>query len=247
MGEVVHVIYPEPEIAIITIEDRESRNIFTQPVQDGIMKAFSTIEANSQVKVVITQGYQNYYARGGDLEGLMLLAKGEKTFADLEFFSLPFKCKLPTIAAVQGHALGGGLAFACMHDFIFLATGVQYSASFMSYGFTPGMCTTYTIPKHFGQNCGNQMLFSANQYGAKELKDLNCLLPFYPKNDVFDHAMQLAKDISDKTLTSILLLKEQLSSELRRVLPSVIEQEKAMHAKTITSDEAIARIKKIFK
>ena len=246
MNDVVYLTYPEPEIAIITIEDRVNHNTITEQLQRGIVKAFADIEANPNVKVVITHGYENYYVCGGDKEGLLELSKGVKTYADFPFFTLPCTCKVPTIAAVQGHAIGGGLAFACMHDFIFLATGVIYSANFMKYGFTPGMCSTYTIPKRFGANCGHHMLFTARQYDWEELQELHCLLPFYPKNEVIEQALQLAKDISNKTATSVKLLKEQLSFETRLELPKVIKNEVAMHAKTITSEEAISRIKAEF-
>lgn len=246
MKDVVHLSYPQPEIAMIAIENRESKNSITQEVNLGLVNAFASIDANPNVKVVVTHGYDNYYACGGDYEGLMELATGDKSFADIEFFTLPLKCKVPTIAAVQGHAIGGGLAFACLHDFIFLASGVIYSASFMQYGFTPGMGTTYTIPKRFGSNCGSQMLFSAKPFSKKDLESLNCLLPLYPKNEVIEQALQLAKDISENTLTSIKLLKEQLSFETREILPSIIEKEVIMHSKTIKTEESILRIKQIF-
>lgn len=246
MSEVIKISYPEPCIAIIAMEDKEHQNTFSGQFITGLQDAFCSVEANPDVKVIITHGYGNYYASGGTLSELTELGKGEKSFADLNFFKLPLLCKLPTIAAVQGHAIGGGLAFACLHDFMFLAKGASYGANFMKYGFTPGMGSTYTIPERFGTNCGYQLLFSARQYTTKQLEALNCLLPFYQKEDVLEQALQLARDISDKTLTSIKLLKEQLSDKMRTALPGVIAKEVAMHAKTITTQEAHQRIKENF-
>lgn len=243
MDNVVQLHYPQPEIAVISIQEREGRNTLTKRLCSGINQAFDDIEANPSVKVVVTQGYENYYLCGGTKEELIELTKGETSFAELDFFTRPLRCKLPTIAAVHGHAIGGGLAFACLHDFIFLASGVIYSANFMKYGFTPGMGSTYTIPKRFGIQCGQEMLFTAKHYCREELERMNCMLPFYPKNEVVELALELAKQISDKTMVSIKLLKEQLSSETRKELPGVIENEKRMHAKTITTEEAIRRIK----
>ncbi len=238
MSDVIHLSYKDPGIAIIAMVDRENRNTMTEQFRLGIKEAFDSIEANPAVKVVITHGYDNYYCCGGDQATLMELTKGVKTYADLEFFMQLVNCKLPTIAAVQGHALGAGLSFACLHDFIFLSSGSLYGANFMKYGFTPGMCSTYIIPKRFGENCGKQLLYTAKQYATEELEGLNCMLPFYSKDEVMEQALQLAIDICDKTVVSIKLLKEQLSAEMRQILPDVIQKEIAMQSKTITSEEA---------
>ena len=243
MNDVVHVSYPQPEVAVIAMEDRVNNNTFTEKLQRGIKEAVESIEANPLVKVVITHGYDNYYLCGAERKGLLELTKGEKTFADSDFYMKPLTCKVPTIAAVQGHAIGDGLSFACLHDFIFLASGVIYSANFLKYGFTPCMGSSYTIPKHFGANCGYHMLYTAKQYDRDELQSLDCLLPFYPKNEVIEHSLQLAKDISDKTMTSVKLLKEQLSAQTRRILPHIIDKEVAMQVAIMTTDEVKNRIR----
>lgn len=242
MGKVIYLTYPEPEIALIRMEDKEHRNTFSQDFILGIIEAFKEIENNPKVKVVITLGYDNYYACGGTLEQLKMLTTAKKTFDEFPFFKLPLECKLPTIAAVQGHAIGGGLAFACLHDFVFLGRGAIYSANFMNYGFTPGMGATYTLVKKFGEYCGKRLLFTAKQYSSKELESMKIPLPIYPREEVLNEAMALARDISNKTLVSVQLLKEQLSSELKSALPGVIKKELAMYAQTITSRESLQRV-----
>lgn len=243
MEEVIHLKYIQPEIAIITMEDRLSKNTFTEKFQNGIKNAFKNIEENKNVKVVITQGFDNYYACGAGVDLLMELTRSQKTFADFDFYLLPLQCHVPTIAAVQGHAIGDGLSFACMHDFILLASGAMYSANFLKYGFTPCMGSSYTIPKHFGLNAGYHMLYTAKQYTAEELKNLNCLLPFYPKNEVLEEALRLAKEIANKSLPSVMLLKEQLSSEKINALPQILEKERALQLSIMQTDEVKLRIK----
>lgn len=108
MSKVIHLSYPKPEIALIRMEDTEHHNTFSDDFIAGIIEVFQEIEANDKVKVVITTGYGSYYACGGTLDGLKTLSIGEITFDYLEFFKRPLQCKIPTIAAIQGHAIGGG-------------------------------------------------------------------------------------------------------------------------------------------
>lgn len=242
MSDCLKLSYPKDEIALIEMHDEQHKNTFSPDLVESISDAFAQISENNKLKAVITTGFKNYYSCGGTLKELQKLNRGEMVFTDLDFFKLPLMCELPTIAAVQGHAIGGGLAFACLHDFQFLSRGSIYSANFMKYGFTPGMCSTYTVPLRFGANCGNQLLFSAKQYTSKELMAMGCQLPLYSKSEVIEKSMQLAESISEKTLTSVKLLKRQLSRDLRERLPAILEQELAMHAETITSEEAQRRI-----
>lgn len=246
MNKVIHLTYPEPEIALITMEEREGHNTFTEAFSDGLCEAFQKIKENNKLKAVITTGYDTYYACGGSHKGLDTLNQGEHTFEDFKFFKLPLTCELPTIAAIQGHAIGGGLAFACLHDFLILSRASMCTANFMNLGFTPGMGATYTIPKRFGDYCGNRMLFTGEQYFREELEAMNAPIPLVHKNEVIPEALKLARSIADKTLTSVKLLKEQLSTDLREALPGVIKKELAMHAKTINSPEALARIEARF-
>ena len=75
------------------------------------------------------------------------------------------------ISAMQGHALGGGLAFGCFADIIVMGVECIYSANFMKYGFTPGMGATYIIPRKFGEVLGTEMLLTAKNYYGSELKE----------------------------------------------------------------------------
>lgn len=246
MSDVVTLEYPTAEIAVITMADDAAKNTMSPEIVSGLQQAFAEVNDKPDIKVVITTGFGNYYSCGGTLAELEELNRGERTYADLPFFTLPLECKVPTIAIVQGHAIGGGLAFACLHDFMFLTHGSAYGANFMKYGFTPGMCSTYMIPKRFGEIIGKQMLFSAVIYRAKELIAMNCPIPFYPKDEVTKVGMEFAEQLADKTLTSLQLLKKHMNRELETAIPEVIELEVAMHAQTITTPEALERIKKLF-
>lgn len=225
---VIHLSYPEPEIALVTMVEREGRNTFTVAFIEGLCEAFQKIKENDKLKAVITTGYDTYYACGGTQAELEMLTQGKRTFDELEFFKLPLYCELPTIAAIQGHAIGGGLAFACLHDFQILSVTSVCNTNFMNYGFTPGMGATYTIPKRFGDYCGNRMLFTAEQFTTKNLEAMKIPMPLFQKDEVLPEALKLARSIADKTLTSVKLLKEQLSTDLREALPMVIKKELAM-------------------
>lgn len=244
MSSVVTIHYPETTIAHICMEERAYRNTFSPILIDNLIEAFHSLRP--ETKVVIVQGYEHYFCCGGTQEELLKLCAGQITFDDLAFYRLMLDCDIPTIAAMQGHALGGGLAFGCYADFIILAEECLYSANFMHYGFTPGMGATYIIPKKMGEVLGNEMLFTAKNYHGGELKMRGVQMPVVKKDEVVATAFSLAKELIEKPLISLKLLKAQQTQIIKIELQQAIKRELAMHEITFKLPEVKERIEKLF-
>lgn len=244
MSEVVTAQIHKSGIVEVTLEDRHNRNMFSKEIVQGLLKIFNTLP--SDAKVVVIHGYENYFCCGGTQEELIQIAEGELTFADLAFYRLLLDCELPTIAAMQGHAIGGGLVFGCYADLIVLAEESIYTANFMKYGFTPGMGATYILAKKFGEVLANEMLFSANSYHGGELKDRNIAMKVVKKTLVIPTALELATTLAEKPLISLKLLKQNRIKTIKAELPAIIEQELAMHAISFKLPEVKDKIKKLF-
>lgn len=236
----------EEGIGVVQLMDRESRNTFSRPLLYGLMETFKVINTHEEIKVVLIHGYDNYFCCGGTKEELLNLHSGAITFADLAFYRLLLDCPVPTIAAMQGHAIGGGLAFGCYADLMLLAEECIYSTNFMKYGFTPGMGATYMIPKKFGETIGHELLYTADTYSGGVLKSKGIPVPVVKKKDVLTLAMQTAKQLADKPRHSLKLLKAHLTQEIQQKLPQVIAQELAMHEETFTHPEVKKRIEEQF-
>ena len=209
MTDVVKLQYPEPTIAQVILEDREYRNTFSASLIQGLMTAFASLKP--ETKVVIIHGYENYFCCGGTQEELLKLSEGKMTFADLAFYRLLLDCEVPTIAAMQGHALGGGLVFGCYADIILMAEESLYSANFMKYGFTPGMGATFILPKKLGNLLAYEMMFSATNYFGSQLKGRNTQIQIVKKDQVIAKALELAKELIQKHLFSLKLFKEHMT------------------------------------
>jgi len=244
--DVVKLTYPEAEIAVIAMEERTHRNTFSKALLDGLMNAFTQIGENPAVKVVVVHGYDNYFCCGGTQQELIGIFEGEISFDDLPVYRLLLDCAVPTISAMQGHALGGGLAFGCFADLIVMAEESMYSANFMKYGFTPGMGATYILPHKFGTLLGSELLFSANNYHGGTLRERGIPAKVVKKQEVIPTALALARDLANKPLVSLKLLKANLTQRIKTELPTHIEQELAMHKVSFAQPEVRERIETLF-
>jgi len=246
VGGVVTVEVDDAGVAVITMADRQQRNMMSPALTNGLVMAFDEIAEDAAVKVVLLQGYDRYFCCGGTKQELIDIQEGRRTFTDFGFYRLLLDCEVPVICAMQGHAVGAGLAFGCYGDLIVMGEECLYTASFMKYGFTPGFGATYIIPAKLGPLLGSEMLFSARGYHGADLRARGASPRIVEKARVPTVALELARDLAEKPRLSLMLLKEQLARPVREALPGVVDREIAMHARTFPQAEVRDRIERLF-
>ncbi len=246
MGEVVSITEISQHIVQVTMQDSVSKNMFSEKLIEEFKNAFNTINQKNHYKVVILTGYDNYFSCGGTKDELFKIYNKTMKFTDLEFFMAPLECDIPVVAAMQGHALGGGLILGCYADFQILGIENIYTANFMKYGFTPGMGATYMLPLRFGTSLGNEMLFTAENYRGKELKEKGLSLTVVPKKMVLNEAKIVAEKLAKKPRLSLVTLKKHLTSEIKNNLTNIFQKELEMHEITFQQEEVKRNIHKLF-
>lgn len=240
-------------IAIVALEEKEFGNTFTKRFIYNLKDIFEIIEQDMEIKVVVVHGYDNYFCCGGTKDELIGLYEGftgkteeEAQFTDLNFHDLLFRCQVPVISAMQGHALGGGLAFGCFADFIVMGEQCLYSANFMKYGFSPGMGATYIVPQKLGSLLGTEMLFTARNYYGRELKERGAPVKVVHRQDVMETAMEMAAELADKPRLSLIELKKHMTAGMVADIERYVAKEMEMHRITFAQPEVRKRIESLF-
>jgi polyketide biosynthesis enoyl-CoA hydratase PksI len=231
---------------LLTMEDRVHKNTFSKELIDGLLEAFAAIEASNVYKVVVLTGYDSYFASGGTREGLLAIHEGREKFTDKNVYSLALDCKIPVIAAMQGHGIGGGFIMGLFADFVILSRESVYTTNFMKYGFTPGMGATCILPRKLGISLTEELLINSGTYRGAELEKRGIPFPVLPRAEVLGHALELARQIAEKPRYSLILLKDHLVAPIREELPSIVEREVMMHEKTFHQPEVRERINALF-
>ncbi|KIH86011.1 polyketide synthase [Pseudomonas batumici] len=245
-SDVVQFSEVEPGIIQITMQDRENKNTFSRELVKGLINAFRHIRESERYRVVVLTGYDTYFCSGGTKEGLLMLHEGQGKFTDMNIYSVPLECEIPVISAMQGHGIGGGFVFGLFADCVVLSRESVYTTNFMKYGFTPGMGATYVLPEKLGLGLAEEMLLSARTYRGADLEKRGVPFPVLPRAEVLEYALQLARDLAEKPRISLVTLKSHLVAEMRARLPTIVEQEIAMHDKTFHQPEVKARIENVF-
>lgn len=245
-ASVVELIDLEHGVLQLTMQDRAHRNTFSNELTGGLIDAFAAIDTHTDCRVVILSGYDSYFASGGTQEGLLAMQAGTSRFTSSNLYRLALDCRVPVIAAMQGHGIGGGFVFGLFADFVVLSRESVYTTNFMKYGFTPGMGATCIVPRKLGIALGQEMLIAARNYRGVELERRGIAFPVLPRAEVLEYARDLARDVAHKPRAALIALKDHLVADLRRELVEVADQEVALHEATFHAPDVRDRISTLF-
>ena len=190
------------------------------------------VSADTSVRAVVLEGGQRYFSAGASREALLGVLTGEGIIDyTAQLTRAILAVPVPTIAAMAGHAIGGGFVLGLWCDMPLLAKESLYGANFMALGFTPGMGATTVLEEVLGGPLARELLFTGRLIKGRELKQMGCPLAHavMPRAEVNERALSIAREIADVPREALLRLKESLGARRRTQAERAMEDEQANH------------------
>ena len=148
------------QTAVVTLNDPERRNALTPAMVDEIVTAFDEFEADERIGAVVITGAPPAFCAGADL-GDLSRATPESLKAIYEGFVRVGRSTLPTVAAVNGAAVGAGMNLALACDLRLAGSRAKFDTRFAELGLHPGGGHTWMLRNTVGlQNATAMVLFS---------------------------------------------------------------------------------------
>ncbi|MPY95583.1 MAG: enoyl-CoA hydratase [Acidimicrobiia bacterium] len=151
----------EGGVAVVTLNDPKRRNALDLAFCDEVTAAFDAIEADPTVAAVVVTGAPPAFCAGADLSHLGSSGTKEGLLAIYEGFLRVGRCPLPTIAAVNGPAVGAGMNLALVCDLRLAGRSARFDTRFLQLGIHPGGGHTWM----FRNIVGLQATFAAVVFG----------------------------------------------------------------------------------
>ncbi len=136
-------------VAVLTLNNPSERNTLTQPMVDEIVAAMDRLEADSSVGAVVVTGAAPAFCAGANL-GNLATATGESLGVIYEGFLRIARSPLPTIAAVNGAAVGAGMNLALGCDVRIAGRSARFDTRFLQIGIHPGGGHTWMLRRAVG-------------------------------------------------------------------------------------------------
>lgn len=150
----------DARVAVVTLDDPDRRNALDLGLCDDMMAAFDELEARDDVGAVVVTGAPPAFCAGADLSHLGA-SEREGLLAVYEGFLRVGRCPLPTIAAVNGAAVGAGMNLALVCDLRLAGQSARFDTRFLQLGLHPGGGHTWM----FRRITGPQAVFATVVFG----------------------------------------------------------------------------------
>ncbi len=230
MGEPVCLRIDAEGIAHLQLLDDDAGNLLSPAFVAAFGGALDQLQTDGHIRVCVLSGGSEVFCGGADRETLLRVCDGATSVSELQLPERLLDTPVPIIAAMEGHAVGGGLALAAACDLVVAARESRYGAVFMNMGFTPGMGATVLLPEFLGPYVADEAMYTGKLYRGAELARKGTRInAIVPRADVMSTAMELAQRIAEKGTQSIRLLKTALAARRRQMLGVAREQEDVMH------------------
>lgn len=142
---------PRPGVVRLTMSRADVFNAFDEAMIAELDAAFAQLAADDSVRVVVLAGAGKHFSAGADLQWMQRAstATPEWNLADARRFAAMLarinQCPKPTIARVQGAALGGGVGLACACDIAIAADNASFAVSEARFGILPAVIGPYLV------------------------------------------------------------------------------------------------------
>ncbi|MEY8015375.1 enoyl-CoA hydratase [Mycobacterium servetii] len=160
----------ENRVALITVDDPDRRNAVTGEMSAHLRAAVGRAEDDHGVHAVVVTGAGKAFCAGADLSALGAAGAGaaEAGLQRLyDGFMAVGNCRLPTIAAVNGAAVGAGLNLALAADVRIAGPGALFDARFQKLGLHPGGGATWMLQRAVGPQVARAALLFGMRFDAE--------------------------------------------------------------------------------
>jgi len=199
-------------VALVRL-DRPPVNALSEQVATELKAAFEGC-ADPEIRAVVVTG-QPHFAAGADIKGFQAAFDAgvqERTAWILqEAIAALENLEKPTIAAIHGYALGGGLELAMGADFRYLATDALVGQPEILLGIIPGAGGTQRLPRLVGYQRAKEMILSGRQIGADEALAIGLADKVVPAAEALEVALADAVEWATKATRAIAAAKRAMN------------------------------------
>jgi methylglutaconyl-CoA hydratase len=207
------------DIVTITLNRSERRNALTPQMMDELMATFDSL-ANRNSGVLILTGRGPAFCAGLDLEHLQALLKDTTPQHNVDaeriavllrrLYDLP----LPTIAAVNGHAIAGGMGLATVCDFTLAVPEAKFGYTEARIGFIPAIVSTF-LTLQVGEKLARDLLLTARLITAEEAQQMGLVNEVVRDSGLMERAVRLARLLLKNSPESLRATKKLLSAHVK--------------------------------
>lgn len=181
-------------VATVTLNDPDRMNALSNELHEGIMEAFDRIEADESVSCVVFEGAGRAFSAGGDVDRMRRRMESDQDAVPHEWVERVreranvrarrlHNFPLPTVAKVDGMALGAGTNLALGCDIQYASEHAKFGIVFRNVGLTLDAGVSYLLPRLVGTNTAKELALTGEIVDADHAEKIGLVDRVYPEDE----------------------------------------------------------------
>ena len=227
-------------VGIATLNRPDALNALNTPLLDELAAALEAWDAGSEVRCIIVTGTERAFAAGADIKEMQ-----PKSFSDMHrenLYGAQFdriaRIRKPIIAAVAGHALGGGCELALACDFVIAADTARFGQPEITLGIMPGLGGSQRLARAVGKAKAMDLCLTGRVMDAAEAEASGLVSRVVPADLLMAEALKAAQKIAAQSAPAVAMVKDVVNRAFETSLAEGLHYERrAFHAMFATQDQ----------
>ncbi|HEU0303081.1 MAG TPA: enoyl-CoA hydratase-related protein [Gaiellaceae bacterium] len=205
-------------VAIVTIDRQEALNALDSPTLTDLHHRLAELAVDDEARaVVLTGAGDRAFVAGADIKAMAAMDESEaRAWGDLghETASLLETMPKPTIAAVNGFALGGGCELALACDIRYASSVAKLGQPEVSIGIIPGWGGTQRLPRVVGIGRAKELIMTGRLVDAEEALRIGLVNALFAPEELLDRSLELARTLAEKSPLVLAAAKQAMNETL---------------------------------
>lgn len=215
MGKFINVTHNHDEsLYWIELNRPEAYNAFSDEMMDEIKAALIEAEGIKDVRAVIFSGKGKVFASGADIKELKEMSPLEALFPRMQsLYDYIYNYPKPTIAMIDGYALGGGMELAAACDLRIATKRSKFGLPECKLGVIPGAGGTQRLVKLIGEAKVKELVYIGDMMDGVEAKNTGFINFLADEIDVKDRVVEIAKKVTEKAPMALRFAKQNIQRQ----------------------------------
>ncbi|NLZ56785.1 MAG: enoyl-CoA hydratase [Corynebacterium sp.] len=226
-------------VGLITLNRPKSLNALNDATMHEVVAAAREMDRDEGIGCIVLTGSDRAFAAGADIKEMSAQSAvdmyNSNWFAGWDDFT---RVRTPIIAAVAGHALGGGCELAMMCDFIIAADTARFGQPEINLGVIPGMGGSQRLTRAIGKAKAMEMCLTGRVMKAEEAEQSGLVARIVPAEKLLDDALQTAEAIASNSKIAGTMVKEVINAAYETTLSQgVLFERRVFHSVFSSADQ----------
>ena len=232
--------FKENGIAVMTIDRQEALNALNAEVISDIEEIIGEVENDPKIRALIITGAGRSFVAGADIGAQSVLdVEGGRIWGQIgsRLMRRIELLEIPTIAAVNGFALGGGCELAMSCDMIIAGEKAKFGQPEVGLGITPGFSGTQRLARRVGTAKAKELILTGDMIRADEAEHIGLVNKVVPQDQLMEEAFKLAERIIKNAPIAVKYSKAAIDRGIDEDIDSGIRTENELFAMCFATEE----------